>query len=52
VDRAFGYKNGKGVGQVIKRLEQERAADEELHSKINQRKSSLSRVDSAEKPAR
>ena len=42
--QSFGYKNGSGVGQVIKRLEREAADTEELRMKLNQLKSLLSSV--------
>lgn len=46
VARAFGYQNGSGVGQVIRRLETEMADNEELRTKLNQLKTSLSSVES------
>ena len=44
--RAFGYKNGSGVVQVIKRLKQEAVENEDLCAKPTQLKSSLSSVES------
>lgn len=46
VGRAFGYQNGSGVGQVIRRLEKAIVDEEELCSKVNQLKTSLSSVES------
>jgi hypothetical protein len=45
----MGYRNGSGVGQVVRRLEQESGRDKELKAKLDRLRdeiSKLSRVES------
>jgi hypothetical protein len=45
----MGYRNGSGVGQVVKRLEQESGRDKKLEAKLERLRdeiSKLSRVES------
>jgi hypothetical protein len=49
VGRELGYRNGSGVGQVVKRLEQESGRDKKLKAKLERLRdetSKLSRVES------
>jgi hypothetical protein len=48
VGREMGYRNGSGVGQVVKRLEQESGRDKKLKAKLERLRdetSELSRVE-------
>jgi hypothetical protein len=46
VARDFGYRGGSGVGQVVRRLEQQSAADQALLEKLARIRKNLSSVES------